>query len=63
MVAGRLGVVPVEFLTDGRFDHQLSWPRELRLITGRLHGSGQRDLLVGQLAADELRIAFSDGSH
>ncbi len=56
-------MVPVEFLTDGRFDHQLSWPRELRLITGRLHGSGQRDLLVGQLAADELRIAFSDGSH
>ena len=46
----------------GFHDLQLSWPRELRLITGRLHGHrGQRDLLVGQLAADELRIAFTDG--
>ena len=48
----------------GFHDLELSWPRELRLITGRLHGPrAQRDRAVGQLAADELRTAFTEGLH
>ena len=48
----------------GFHDLELSWPRELRLITGRLHGPrAQRDRVVGQLAADELRTAFTEGLH
>ncbi len=36
---------------------ELSWPRELRLITGELHGpAAAREQLTGLLAGDELRI-------
>ncbi len=60
----RRGLTAHSRARPGFHELELSWPRELRLITGRLHGPrGQRDGLVGQLAADELRTAFTEGFH
>jgi hypothetical protein len=60
----RRGLTAHSRARPGFHDLELSWPRELRLITGRLHGPrGQRDRAVGQLAADELRTAFTEGFH
>jgi len=59
---GRPGLTSHSSARLGFHDLQLSWPREMRLITGRLHGPcAQREFLVGQLAVDELRTAFSEG--
>ncbi|MGO9902709.1 MAG: hypothetical protein ACLP0J_24155 [Solirubrobacteraceae bacterium] len=41
---------------------ELSWPRDLRLIAGELHGpAADREQLTGLLAGDELRSPFSRG--
>ncbi len=50
--------------TDRRRSHtlELSWPRELRLIAGQLHGpAAGREQLTGLLAGDELRLPLSRG--